>query len=75
MRILPVTLPVLVFLPVLSLSLTDLFPRELLDDLVFEELDNFLELLHDDFFDELLLDLDLLSSSTSLIRNEYELRM
>ena len=30
---------------------TDIFPRGLLDDLVFEELDDFLELLPDDFFD------------------------
>ena len=49
-------------------SLTDVFPKQLLDELVFKELEDFLELLPDDFFDELLLDLDLLSSSTSLIQ-------
>ena len=36
--------------------------------LFFEELEDFLELLPDDSFDELLLDLDLLSASTSLIQ-------
>ena len=51
-----------------TISLTGVFPRELLDDLVFEELEDFLELLPDDVIDELLLDLDLLSSSTSLIQ-------
>ena len=40
---------------------------ELLDELVFEDLEDFLELLPEDFFDELL-DLDLLPSSTSLIQ-------
>ena len=49
-----------------ALFLTDVFLKELLDDLVFKELEDFLEVLPDDFLDELLLDLDLLSSSTSL---------
>ena len=51
-----------------ALSLTDVFPRQLLHDLVFEELEDFLELLYDDFFDEILLDLNLLLSSTPLIQ-------
>ena len=51
-----------------ALSLTDVFPRQLLHDLVFEELEDFLELLYDDFFDEILLDINLLLSSTPLIQ-------
>ena len=67
MRFLPVTLPFFSFSSS-AVSLTDVFLRKFLDDLVFEELEDFLVLPPDDFFDERLLDLDLLPSSTTLIQ-------
>ena len=63
MRLLPVTLPFFSFSSS-ALFRTDVFPRELLNDLVFEEFEDFLELLPDDFFDKLLLDLNLPSSAS-----------